>query len=782
MKRIGILRYGARMCVAAVIAVIAMAAAAMAYFAAGGTGTASASVGALGAPTISTASPGAGTVALNWSAVTPPSSGTVKYYVTRNGGAPAGNCPSQLSPSTATSCTDSGLGKSTNTYTITAVWQSWSAASKPSSVSVAYGAATALVFSTQPGGGATGGLAFPSQPVVTAQDSNGNVVANYSGTVSLSIASGTSGAKLTSCSGTPSNGVTTFSGCTIDKTGTYTLGASDGTLNATSASFPVTVGPAAKLTFTTQPGGGATGGTAFPSQPALTAQDAGGNTVTTYAKTITLSIASGTTGANLTGCSATPSNGVTTFSGCTIDKTGTYTLTASDGLLTATSNSFTVSAGAAVKLVFSTQPGGGATGGVAFPSQPVVTAVDAGGNTAASYTKSVSMSIATGTSGAALTTCGPVTANSGVATFSGCTIDKAGTYTLTASDSSLSATSNSFSVSAGPAAKLVFSTQPGGGATPGVAFPTQPMVTALDAGGNTAASYSKSVSMSIATGTAGAALSACGPVTAQGGVATFSNCSINVGGTYTLKATDGSLTVTSNSFNVTGATLSLLEQDTPTTQSNTFTTPGNITTTNGGNYLLVISCYGSPSCNSGQTDPTVTGPFVNSGSPVPPSALTVATTDAPSGGNFKSCIEVVQVAGNGASGPITVALGSGENVAFVDVLQILNGKVQGTPNANSAGSTTASLTATAGFTTAPPTTNAELAIVGLTGNTGSDTISAPAGFTGLGTYQHSTAIGGGTPAPGGDLGLYFNPTAQLSSNFALNPLAVNWGTIAVQIG
>src|SRR5204863_962858 len=46
-----------------------------------------------------------------------------------------------------------------------------------------------------------------------------------------------------------------------------------------SSAFNITVGPAAKLAFTTQPGNG-TGGTAFTTQPAVTLQDAGGNTVT----------------------------------------------------------------------------------------------------------------------------------------------------------------------------------------------------------------------------------------------------------------------------------------------------------------------------------------------------------------------------------------------------------------------------------------------------------------------------------------------------------------------
>ena len=86
------------------------------------------------------------------------------------------------------------------------------------------------------------------------------------------------------------------------------------------------------------------------------------------------------------------SAGVTTFSGCKIDKTGTYVLTAGDGTRSVDSSSFTVSAGPATQLVFTTQPDGAATGGLAFPQQPVVTARDAGGNTATGYSATVSLS------------------------------------------------------------------------------------------------------------------------------------------------------------------------------------------------------------------------------------------------------------------------------------------------------------------------------------------------------------------------------------------------------
>ena len=82
------------------------------------------------------------------------------------------------------------------------------------------GAPAQLVFTTQPSG-AVAGAAFPTPPVVTAEDGAGNVITNYAGSVALSIKSGTgtSGAALTGCSAVNVNGATTFTGCKIDKPG-----------------------------------------------------------------------------------------------------------------------------------------------------------------------------------------------------------------------------------------------------------------------------------------------------------------------------------------------------------------------------------------------------------------------------------------------------------------------------------------------------------------------------------------------------------------------------------
>src|SRR5206468_12787625 len=94
-------------------------------------------------------------------------------------------------------------------------------------VTVSPGAATKLVFTTQPVG-AAGGSALSTQPVVKVEDVNSNVVTGDNATtVTLSIANNAGGGTLSGCGSNPvtaSSGVATFAGCKIDKPANgYTL-------------------------------------------------------------------------------------------------------------------------------------------------------------------------------------------------------------------------------------------------------------------------------------------------------------------------------------------------------------------------------------------------------------------------------------------------------------------------------------------------------------------------------------------------------------------------------
>ncbi|MGA8987266.1 hypothetical protein, partial [Aeromicrobium sp.] len=339
----------------------------------------------------------------------------------------------------------------TGTYTLTATSASLTS-TVSASFTIAVGPATKLGYAAQPSSSAASQVALANQPVVAVQDAGGNTVTTDSSTVTLALT--TPGTATLACDTTTvvgTSGLAAFTGCRVDKIGTYSLKAmAPGLTLGTSTNITITVGPAAQLGFTTQPSATGTSQVALPTQPAIKIVDAGGNTVTTDTSTVTIALTTpnGATLACTTSNFRAASAGVATFAGCKIDKVGTYTLTATDGSLTsAVSNNITINPAAASRLAFTSQPGGGATS-TPFASQPTVTVQDASGNTVTSSSSSVTLALTT-PNGAVLTcTTNPLAASAGVAAFGGCRVDLPGTYTLTATGTSLtSAVSTSFTVS-----------------------------------------------------------------------------------------------------------------------------------------------------------------------------------------------------------------------------------------------------------------------------------------------------------------------------------------------
>ena len=427
------------------------------------------------------------------------------------------------------------------TYTLTATSTGLSSAVS-ASLTIVIGAASRLVFTTTPLN-TVRSTAFTNQPVVVVKDAGGNTVTSSTAPVTLT-ASGVGGGQLGSCTSNPKAavaGVATFSGCRINQVGSYTLTASSGTLQ-TATSAPLSIfTTASKLAFLVSPSS-ALSSAVFATQPAVAIQDSTGDT-TSGTNSITLAI---TTPAGATlNCTSNPAaavNGVATFSGCAIGKAGTYTLTATAGGLTsATSTSFTISAGPASHLAFTSSPSNSVSS-TAFTTQPVVAVLDAFGNSIT--TSSASVTLAITTPGGATLSCtnDPKAAVSGVATFSGCRIDRAGSYTLTAMASGLtSAASSSFTISAGTAAKIVFTTSPGASAH-GVTFPTQPAVSIEDAAGNPVSAVAV-ITLTITAPTGGANLTcSSNPILTLTGTATFSGCRIDRAGTSTLTVSSTPLT------------------------------------------------------------------------------------------------------------------------------------------------------------------------------------------------------------------------------------------------
>ena len=115
-----------------------------------------------------------------------------------------------------------------------------------------YGAAAQLVFTTEPVGGSTGEQ-LATQPVVTVEDSSGNTVADDLSPVLLTLSGPgvqtNPNAALTGCAGTETEGVVTFTGCTVNTAGTYTITATDGNLSGSWASTLFTVSVRQRTTW-----------------------------------------------------------------------------------------------------------------------------------------------------------------------------------------------------------------------------------------------------------------------------------------------------------------------------------------------------------------------------------------------------------------------------------------------------------------------------------------------------------------------------------------------------
>ena len=230
------------------------------------------------------------------------------------------------------------------------------------------GAPAQLVFTAQPSG-AVAGAAFTTPPVVTAEDGAGNVITSYSGTVALSIKSGTgtSGASLTGCSAVNLNGATTFTGCKIDKPGTgYVLVGADGAFSVESNPFNVTVGSAATFAVAGYPSPTVSG---VSHTFTVTAKDSGGNTATGYTGTVHFTSSDGAAVLPADYTFTAGDNGTHTFN-ATLKTLGTQSITATDtvtGTITGTQTGINVTAGPAATLVVAGYPSP-TVAGVATPS------------------------------------------------------------------------------------------------------------------------------------------------------------------------------------------------------------------------------------------------------------------------------------------------------------------------------------------------------------------------------------------------------------------------------
>ncbi len=456
------------------LALAASAAAASAYWPGSGQASGSAGVATLSGPAIASATAGAGTVALSWAVVTPPGGGAASYYVTRDGGPPTG-CPSSGSPSQATSCTDTGVPLGTHTYTVTAVWRSWTATGESQQATVSYGPATHLaleVAKTNPTAGESDSV------TVTAKDAGEDTVADFAGTYTLAW-SGAPSSPSGHAAEYPSSatsvtfvaGVGKATGIKLYDAVSTTLTAAVESLEGSTAAFTVKAAATKKLALT--PPSEIVVGTAF--SVGLSATDEYGNPTAGYAGAKTLvwsgpsSSPSGRAPEYPAGATAvTFASGTGTATGLVLyDAAASVTLTAKEGTVKG-SSTISVKAAGAHKLNFSSI--GEQTAGSAFGV--TLTAQDEYGNTASGYAGAKTLAW----SGPSSSPSGrapefpagatSVTFSNGVGKATSLKLFAAAATVLTVKEgASLEGTSSSFNVKAGAAKRLAWSearTEPAG--------------------------------------------------------------------------------------------------------------------------------------------------------------------------------------------------------------------------------------------------------------------------------------------------------------------------------
>jgi parallel beta-helix repeat protein len=402
------------------------------------------------------------------------------------------------------------------------------------SFTVAPGAATHLVFENVPAGQMAGAV-LPTFEV-DVEDQDNNIVTSDDSTITLSVPGGTG-----TLSAIAQNGVATFSNVSLTQAqSSANLIASDGSLASATATLDIIPADAVSLVFQQQPVNGAVGSTL--GNIIVNIIDAYGNLADSIAyPTTTLAIASGPSGAVLSGSTTEQSNSSSlTFSDLSLNRAGTYTLSASSpGLPTITSDSFTLNY-SGPSLLFSTEPASAAAG-AKLPAFTIET-VDASGNLITTGKSKISLSISSG--GKLIGTANAAVKN-GSATFGKLSVQKAGIYTLTATDSTFASTISSlFAINAGAATKMAFTPQPSN-----VAHNTPFNVTVdlFDRYGNLAAYNTSTVELTLSSHPKTATFTNL-MATVTDGAANFDGTILTVPGTYTLDAIDGKLKAKSGKF------------------------------------------------------------------------------------------------------------------------------------------------------------------------------------------------------------------------------------------
>ncbi|MEO5813721.1 MAG: Ig-like domain-containing protein [Gemmatimonadaceae bacterium] len=316
---------------------------------------------------------------------------------------------------------------------------------------------------------------------------------------------------------------------------------------------------ATQLVFTSAPVAGASADAQSALGLVVAAQDVDGDVVTSFTGTVVLSIGTGPVGAALTGPTTVAAvAGVATFTniGLALPATGYILNAATAGLTTAATPAFNIVNGAPASITVVS--GGGQTAAVNAALSPIIVLVkDAAGN--ASVGATVDFAVATG--GGSVTPATTTTDNSGQASATWTLGAASGAQTLTAAIAGVTPVTVSATATTSATSNQVVVTQSPGTTQTAGATVVQPLIAEVrNSSGALLSTYTGTVTIAFAANPGSATLAGTTTVAAVGGIATFSNFSINKAASgYTLVvSTPGASNATSAAFSVAPAAPSVL--------------------------------------------------------------------------------------------------------------------------------------------------------------------------------------------------------------------------------
>jgi adhesin/invasin len=479
-----------------------------------------------------------------------PVSGTVVTLTAQGGSGTLGGDVTMTTDVTGTATFNDLVIQTAGTYQLQAAAETLSATSD--SFQIAPAAAMNITVFDGNGQTAAVGTAYSELMRASVKDAFGNPVSNAS--VTFNAPAG--GASVSFAGPTTVNtdalGIAAAPAATANGTpGTFQVTAS--TPAATQpATFNLTnvAASANRLGYKQQPTDTAAG---QPIAPPVTVQllDSFGNPVATAGVSVSLQaspIASlfrtlrGTASVN------TDANGLATFPNVIIDQAGAYTLEAqANGIASATSNQFHITAGAAASIQASGGTPQTTTVLTAFPQALQVTVVDAQGNPV----NSVTVSFTAPGMGASATLSAPsaTTDAGGHASITATANGSAGNYTVTAAVAGVGSANFNLTNAAGDAAAIAFVQQPQSTTAGTVLAPVSASLT--DSHGNPIGGIKLTVSL---PGFPGILSGTTTVVTDAAGLATYTDLTIKAAGNYKLLVTGASLSASSDSFQITAAT------------------------------------------------------------------------------------------------------------------------------------------------------------------------------------------------------------------------------------